>query len=118
MKNPKSENRSPKLKALWIGIGVLIILVPLGLIVPELFRSGGAWGEWGTDELKRIVGYIPEGMKDLSHVWKAPVSDYGFAGWDHGIKGYIAYMVSALAGAAAVVGLTYLFVRILKRPRK
>ncbi len=110
--------KNSKLRTLWIGIGILILLVPMGLIVPELLRAGGAWGEWGAEELKKIVGYVPEGMKDLSRIWKAPVSDYGFPGWTQGVKGYIAYMISALVGVAAVVALTYLFARMLKKPRK
>lgn len=108
--------RNPK--TLWIGIGILILLVPLGLIVPRLFSAGGAWGEWSADELNKIVGYIPEGMKKLSRLWKAPASDYGFPGWDQGVRGYIAYIISALAGVAGVVGVTYLFVWILKRRQK
>ncbi len=30
-----------------IGIAVLIVLSPLGLILPEHFKAGSAWGEWG-----------------------------------------------------------------------
>ncbi len=118
MKNSKFKIQNSKLTTLWIGVAILILLVPLGLIVPELFKASGTWGEWGADELKKIVGYVPEGMKDLSRIWKAPVSDYGFPGWDQGVKGYIAYIVSALVGVAAVVGLTYLFARMLKKSRK
>jgi len=32
---------------LWIGIGALIVLSPLGLILPDQFKAGSAWGEWG-----------------------------------------------------------------------
>ncbi len=37
---------------LWIGLAVLIVLSPLGLILPERFKAGDAWGEWGTDGVK------------------------------------------------------------------
>lgn len=47
--------------------------------------------------------------------WAAPISDYAFSGWDEGVKGYIAYIVSGLVGVAIVVGLTYLFAKAIKR---
>ena len=34
---------------LWIGMIVLICLSPLGLLIPEHFKAGAAWGEWGAD---------------------------------------------------------------------
>jgi hypothetical protein len=107
--------RTSSIKKLWIAVGILILLAPLGLVLPELLSSGGAWGEWGADELKGIVGYIPEGLKRLSGIWSAPMSDYAFSGWNKGLKGSVAYIVSGLLGVAIVVGLTYLFVKIIKR---
>jgi len=31
------------IKKLWLGIAVLIIITPLGLILPDYFKAGGAW---------------------------------------------------------------------------
>ncbi len=101
----------------WIGIGILILLAPIGLILPEVFRSSGSWGEWGVDKIKNVAGYIPEGMKKLSQKWSAPISDYAFHGWDKGVKGYIAYIVSGLLGVIIVAGLTYLFAKIIKKDK-
>jgi hypothetical protein len=53
---------------------ILIILVPLGLIA-----SGTAYGEWGSDELKEMVGFIPSGLEHLSSLYSAPMPDYDFA---------------------------------------
>jgi hypothetical protein len=36
------------MKRLWCGLLVLILISPLGLILPGVFKSGAAWGEWGT----------------------------------------------------------------------
>ena len=47
-----------KFGKLWIGIAILIILSPVGLILPELLKAGGAWGEWGADEIEKIAGHI------------------------------------------------------------
>ena len=105
-------------RKLWIGIGILLLLAPLGLIVPELFHAHGAWGEWGADEIKDIAGYVPEGLKRLSELWSAPFPDYAFKGWDKGIKSYIAYTISGLLGVAVVVGCTFLLAKIIKRGEK
>ncbi|MFA5276028.1 MAG: PDGLE domain-containing protein [Candidatus Omnitrophota bacterium] len=84
----------------WIGIAVLIVLSPLGLILPEYFKAGSAWGEWGTDEMQKLVGYIPKGLEKLSSLWSAPIPDYAFKGWEE--KGLpqlsFAYIISAIAG--------------------
>jgi len=72
---------------LWIFIGVLIALSPLGLLLPEHFKAGSAWGEWGTDEMQELVGYIPKGLERLSSIWSAPIPDYAFKGWEE--KSYV-----------------------------
>lgn len=53
-------------KKLWIGLFILTLLTPLGVILPEKFKAGGAWGEWGPEELEKLVGYVPEGLKRLA----------------------------------------------------
>lgn len=40
------EQRRSSLRPLWIGLLVLLLLSPLGLL-----PTGTAWGEWGTDEI-------------------------------------------------------------------
>ena len=34
---------------LWLGVIILAFLSPLGLLLPEYFKAGDAWGEWGAD---------------------------------------------------------------------
>lgn len=102
---------------LWIGIGILILLSPLGLILPEHFKAGDAWGEWGTDTFKELVGYIPQGLKKLSSLWSAPLPDYAFRGWEE--KGLphlsLAYIVSAVVGIAITVIAVLLIGRMLAK---
>lgn len=38
--------------------------------------AGTAWGEWGKDEIEKLVGYIPQGLEKLSGLWRAPMRDY------------------------------------------
>lgn len=93
---------------LWIGILVLIVLSPVGLILPEYFKAGAAWGEWGAYEVKDLVGHIPQGLKKLSSLWSAPLPDYAFPGWDGKELSYrsLAYIVSAVLG----IGITVLVI--------
>jgi len=90
---------------LWIGIGILIVLSPLGLLLPEYFKVGSAWGEWGADEIQKMVGYIPKGLAKLSGLWQAPLPDYAFKGWEE--KGLpslsFAYIISAATGIVVVI---------------
>jgi hypothetical protein len=90
---------------LWIWLGGLILLSPLGLILPEHFKAGSAWGEWGAEEMQKLVGYVPQGLEKLSSLWSAPMPDYAFKGWEE--KGLpqlsFAYIMSAIVGIGIVV---------------
>jgi len=99
----------------WLFLGVLIVLSPLGLILPGHFKAGSAWGEWGADEMKALVGYIPEGLEKLSNLWSAPIPDYAFQGWQDKplLNLSIAYIISAFVGVAACVGLLYILGKFL-----
>jgi len=86
---------------LWIGVLILAILSPLGLILPHYFKAGGAWGE---------------GNK-LSGIWKALLPNYAFKGW--GEKGLgalsFAYIVSAIIGIIVVISVALLIGKFLNR---
>jgi hypothetical protein len=105
---------------LWIGIGVLIILCPLGLIIPGYFKASGAWGEWEADELEKLVGYVPKGFKKLSSLWKAPMPNYAFKGWqEKGLRHLsFAYVLSALLGIIVVVAAVLIIGKMLTRKDK
>ena len=100
---------------LWIGLGVFILLSPLGLILPEHFKAGDAWGEWGTDTIKELVGYIPQGLEKLSSLWSAPIPDYAFKGWEgRGLSHLsLAYIISTVLGIAVTVAIVLLIGKIL-----
>jgi hypothetical protein len=88
---------------LWIGLGILILLVPCGVLLPEHFKAGSAWGEWGVDEINKLVGYIPQGLEKLSGLWKAPIPGYAFKGWEEKDLPHLsfAYIISAAVGIGA-----------------
>jgi len=101
---------------LWVGLIILIILSPLGLLLPEHFKAGAAWGEWGADEMQKLVGYVPQGLEKLSSVWKAPLPDYNLPNNNSGLPQLsFAYVFSAVVGAGitilAALGLGKLLVK-------
>jgi len=104
------------IKKLWIGIGILVLLSPIGLIIPALLGAGGAWGEWGLEEIKKLVGYAPQGMQKLSHIWKSPIPDYTLAGRKQGLAvESLGYVLSAIIGIAFTAGAVYLLAKLLGR---
>ncbi len=109
--------KAKRFKKLWIWLGFMVLLAPVGLILPEFFKAGGAWGEWDIDQIKDIAGYIPEGLRKLSDLWSAPFPDYTLSGWDKGIMSYLSYIISGLVGVAVVAGFAYLITLFLKRGR-
>ncbi|MCX6111812.1 MAG: cobalt transporter CbiM [Proteobacteria bacterium] len=50
-------NKPNRLKPVYAMLILMAILSPLGLLA-----SGTAWGEWGNQELKKMLGYIPSGV--------------------------------------------------------
>ncbi|HET6420217.1 MAG TPA: PDGLE domain-containing protein [Geobacteraceae bacterium] len=107
-------------KKMWIGLAVLALLSPIGLILPDKFKAGSAWGEWGADEIEKMLGYVPQGMKKLAEMWQAPMPDYAFKGWDKlglGMQS-LAYVVSAVLGIAVIVAIIMLLGKIALKDDK
>lgn len=102
---------------LLIGLAILAALSPLGLILPEYFKAGVAWGEWGVDEMQKLAGYIPQGLERLASFWNAPIPDYAFKGW--GEKGLthlsLGYLVSAVVGIGVIAIIMLLIGKLLAK---
>jgi cobalt/nickel transport system permease protein len=91
----------------WWGLGVLIVLSPLGLLA-----GGTAWGEWGAEELQKMLGFIPSGMQRLADTWShAPFGDYSLPGLESFWSSAIIYILCAILGVGIISLLTYLFWR-------
>jgi cobalt/nickel transport system permease protein len=98
-------------KAMLIPLGVLVILTPLGLIA-----TGTAWGEWGTDEIKAAVGYIPKGFAAMADKWNALMPDYSLPALGDGTGGSVAgYILSAIVGILLIVGLILVTSALIKK---
>lgn len=97
-------------RSLWIGLAVLMILTPLGLLA-----AGTAWGEWAPEDFADPAARIeiqagsgnavapaqpPEGLKRLSSFWTAPLPDYAPPFLKSEQLGYI---LSAVVGAGLII---------------
>jgi len=104
-------------RRLWWGLILLILLSPLGLILPELFKSGPAWGEWSLEEIEKMIGFVPEGLKKWADLWSAPVPEYNFAVWEKKglLHSSLGYILSGLLGVGMVVLVTLLLGKWMRR---
>jgi cobalt/nickel transport system permease protein len=99
---PVTDEELARKRAGWrwalIGLAVMIVLTPLGLLAP-----GGAFGEdapAGLDLAKYHLSAVPEGLNRFSSFWShAFLGGYGFNGGDHPVIGYL---VSAFVGIAFI----------------
>lgn len=100
---PAVSNDSPLLRRIGWGLGLVILLTPLGLLA-----SGTAWGEWGTDELAARLGYVPAGLARWAGRWQGLLPDYTLPGLPASPGADVAaYWLSALVGVGTIVLLLY-----------
>jgi len=94
----------------WIGLAVLMIATPLGLLA-----AGTAWGEWGVEnfekpEVRQEMAAAshnvappekaPSGMERLASIWTAPIPDYAPTFIKSASFGYI---LSAMLGVGLAI---------------
>jgi hypothetical protein len=102
---------------LWIGLLALVVLSPLGIVLPAKFGAESAWGEWSGEEIQKLVGYLPSGMSQLADLWKAPLPGYALRGQESAPLGALSlsYIASGVLGVAVVVGVSILLGKALAR---
>ena len=99
-----------KWRNLWVGLVVLIILAPVGLLAP-----GTAWGEWGTRQLSSLgLAFIPTGMARLSGLWSAPLPGYALPALKNTSLGYI---LSGITGTIVIGIVAWLFTMLVTARR-
>jgi hypothetical protein len=90
-------------RKLIVGILILALLSPLGLLLPGFFKSKEPFGETSADSLKKELGYIPGGMKKDEKIWRAPVKDYELGPDDKPLwKKSIIYLGSGFLGIGLI----------------
>lgn len=93
------------MKKLWIGLGILALLAPLGMLAP-----GTAWGEWGIEELEEMGIAIPAGLQRFSDLHPfVLIPDYSLPqlGENFWVQALV-YIISGLIGIGICVGIVYL----------
>ncbi|MBC7765723.1 MAG: cobalt transporter CbiM [Hyphomonadaceae bacterium] len=96
------------------GILTMVILTPIGLIA-----TGTAWGEWGGDELKEKIGFIPKGFEKASAIWQAWMPDYAIPYLEGSfLHSSVGYIVSAVVGILCIAIVTYITSKIVVREHK
>ena len=98
------------LRPLWIGLALMMVLTPLGLLA-----VGTAWGEWGVEDFKdpEVRAQItaasqnvappaatPSGLEKLASIWTAPFPDYAPSFLKSPSFGYI---LSAMMGVGLIL---------------
>lgn len=103
-------------KKLVLGLVVMAVLTPIGVFLPELFNAGDAWGEWGTDTVEEMTGFVPTGMEKLSSIWNSLIPDYNIFPEDSPlVLIIISYVISAAAGSLLVYFLIKLIMKLTYR---
>jgi len=92
---------------LWAALATLVALVPLGALA-----RGTAWGEWGAEQLRATLGYVPAGFARLSGAWHAALPGYSAPGVGNES---LSYLLAGVVGVLVTVGLATLLGRVLAR---
>jgi len=103
-----------KQKAILIPFVALVLLTPLGLIA-----TGTAFGEYGTDEIKEQLGYIPKGFAAMADKWHALFPDYSVPALGEGQFGATAgYILCAVVGIALILALILITSKLIMKKQK
>ncbi|MGA2182941.1 MAG: cobalt transporter CbiM [Bryobacteraceae bacterium] len=107
---PAAATGPRSLRPLWLGLGVLLVLTPLGILA-----AGSAWGEWVAADFSNpavrqqiaasslhqpLPSRAPAGLERLSSLWTAPFARYAPPYIRSAAFGYL---LSAVFGTGLVV---------------
>ena len=97
-------------------LGILAILSPVGIWLPELFHAGDAWGEWSVETVAEQTGHETSGMKKAADTYQAPLPDYNMGEEESSLPFASAnYIFSALIGTGIILLLTWGSMKLLAR---
>ncbi|WPX09625.1 PDGLE domain-containing protein [Anaerocellum danielii] len=91
---------------------ILIILFSLAILTPlGLLTQNPAFGEWTEEEIKKMLGFVPEGLKKYAVVYKFDLFDGYSVKFIH--NQYIGYILSALIGIAVIFAVFFLLKHLM-----
>ncbi len=105
---PSNGVNWPAAWKLWLAVGVLLALTPLGILA-----VGTAWGEWSPADF--APGQVPRGLERLSSLWAAPFARYAPSFIRSASLGYL---LSALLGVGVIAVLGLLLYRASAHSRR
>lgn len=106
-------------KKILIVLAILIILTPIGVLLPMVFNANDAWGEWSAETVKSLIGYVPEGLQKYSETYKAPLPDYSLNANDNSTTHQsLYYILSGIIGVAVTFSVTYLLSKFIIKHEK
>lgn len=99
-------------RSLVVGLGILSILTPVGLLAP-----GTADFEWGSEELHVLLGYVPAGLAEMERVWiQSPLPGYQMPGGGESLLVQApAYVLSAVVGISLIFAAVFTLRILLTR---
>ncbi|MHA1584486.1 MAG: PDGLE domain-containing protein [Promethearchaeota archaeon] len=96
------------LKKSLIVIGVLIVIVPIGILIT--WNNEDAWGEWGeVNDPNSNTTWTPHSF------FESLFPDYNVDGWSSKGMASIGYWISAIVGVILVMGIILVFGKISNR---
>lgn len=95
-------------KYLVVFILMIIVLTPLGLVA-----EGSAWGEWSIDEIRSMIGYVPQSIENAKPLVRAIIPEYEISG----MSTLVSTWVSAALGAGLIFAVMIGIKKSVKRAR-
>ncbi len=88
-------------KRLLIILGILLALVPLGLI-----SENPAWGEWDISYYEKVLGFVPKGMQ-ISLI-NPVIPDYEISG----LGSVSGYYLSGILGSVLLFVIYFILIKL------
>jgi len=94
-----ARDASPSARISWKPLlallALMILLTPLGLLA-----TGTAWGEWDSEQIREMLGFVPAAM-ERGFSFEAPIPDYAVPN----LHETLGYLLSAVSGTALLLAL-------------
>lgn len=95
----------------WLVLGIMILLTPIGI-----WAEGTAWGEWGAEDLAGMLGFVPQGIGQVTEWWQSVFPDYrmNFLGEGRTAES-TGYIISAFIGSILVYTAMLGYIKLMTR---
>lgn len=87
---------------------LFFLLLPLGILT-----ENPAWGEWDLEYYKKVLGYIPQGLKEAKGI-DALIPDYSI----EGLNSMIGYYLSGIIGVFLIYLSFFILFKVIKRNQR